>query len=691
MMSQMTSGLNKQIADLEKKIADAKKNKEDPDKIKQMEDGLASLKKQVAQISGVNQNFSNTSDQSFQQATKSNNQSLPKKDLKRIGNLPKQIFSDQELGGFVKTVFTKIEKKLPADELSAAKEIFDEIKANYLKDKPKYKMSNAISNAATGCWIYGHWEKTIWLAGKACIDDVTDLYKINNYASYLSMLGCEDAAIPILEWLNQKRPKSAPILNNLGQAWFGLGEIPKAKQYLENAVNIDEYHSLANLTLSKIYKSEGDYMRAVGAMKASIKKCWTPEKEAELEKLGEKLEDEDIDFDYPMDDDPLGYEPFLHAFPTFPDNVSETAKSNAEWDAYYEAVQRLEQDIRVKSTEAAPGVEKFSKKAGDWDFNQPLMEMHRTNAWAKATRKFQFAATKTSKSALSMESVMNLMANAYHEATTERLNALEKERRNAIHVGMSCSELDAVNNSFMAAAKAVMADGERAWYQVYRENKAKVDQYIKLTAYASLNDYSERMSKFAQDVWQKNQWIYVYQAHFGTVYQSLKSRPLMYSECNGKEAPKQTWQLPSFKTPKCAYSTSINLYVGSIKEQCNTIKVEESKLKYKKNNSQKGEIKLEMQKTLDEIQEIITDVTSPGVELEIGEITEIAESEPSSGRKLELEMGEIRMPTQSNLTIEILESGITIAPATSSSTSASLQFDAGGNVMINTSRMRTFF
>ena len=73
--------------------------------------------------------------------------------------------------------------------------------------------------------MLGHWEKALFIMGKVCIDDVTDADNLNNYAAFLVMTGGEQAAIPILEYLDEKYPDNSTIKNNLGQAWFGLGDL----------------------------------------------------------------------------------------------------------------------------------------------------------------------------------------------------------------------------------------------------------------------------------------------------------------------------------------------------------------------------------------------------------------------------------------------------------------------------------
>lgn len=80
--------------------------------------------------------------------------------------------------------------------------------------------------------MMGKVEFALYIMGKACIDDPSNTDNRNNYAAMLSMCGAPQLAIPLLNSLNQRFPKNSTVLNNIGQAWFGLGDIDKANAYL---------------------------------------------------------------------------------------------------------------------------------------------------------------------------------------------------------------------------------------------------------------------------------------------------------------------------------------------------------------------------------------------------------------------------------------------------------------------------
>jgi len=348
---------------------------------------------------------------------------------------------------------------------------------------------------------------------------------------------------------------------------------------------------MANLTLSRIYGANGDATQAIAAMRRSIRSTYTPDKEAELEKLGGELDDDDIEFDYPMEEDPFGFEPFFDEFPPVPGSVGQTPDAWGKWTGFNEATTLLYEKTAEEEAEAQIRTKAFMEQMGDPGFHQPVLKMHNGNVYYKAGRKLPLAIQK--KSALGIVDVMNLMANKFHDVTTERLNALEQRRRNesAQSVG-DCSAIDAANNQFMSDEKVIIDEGRIAMRAVYLQHKKKVQKHIQLQAYGVLNDYNQRMGRFHEEIWQKNAWIYSYQAGFMRAYAVLSKQPPMFSSCTDtrSEYPTQPKQLPALKKPNCTYTDGIELCIGAIKETCNTCNVDESKIKVRHNDVQKGEV-----------------------------------------------------------------------------------------------------
>jgi hypothetical protein len=134
------------------------------------------------------------------------------------------------------------------------------------------------------------------------------------------MLGGEDLALPILQKLNKEYPGNSTIQNNIGQAWFGLGDLDKAEKYLDSTIKTIAWHPQANLTKAVIQQSKGDKAGAVESLKKSVQGGYSITKEDMLRKLGYKLDGKDIDNDFDMPADPLGFDKWIAKMPIFPKN-----------------------------------------------------------------------------------------------------------------------------------------------------------------------------------------------------------------------------------------------------------------------------------------------------------------------------------------------------------------------------------
>jgi len=116
--------------------------------------------------------------------------------------------------------------------------------------------------AGVAFWINKEHDVALYLMLKACVANPRDFVLLNNFAACLSMVGLPEKAIPILNYVSIKLPNNATVLNNMGQAWLSLGNVPKAKPLLEKAVTKENAHPEANRSLSKIASKESNKTKA---------------------------------------------------------------------------------------------------------------------------------------------------------------------------------------------------------------------------------------------------------------------------------------------------------------------------------------------------------------------------------------------------------------------------------------------
>lgn len=294
---------------------------------KQYENLTPEQRKQMEQlgitIPNVNTIPQNTSDKQIALASGAN--TIPAKDLKRISEIPKVGLTNNSLPSQINSINTFLLSRLDANSKLIGERF-------YTQSKTARKNAADIGNAAVGLWATGKPTLALYLMARASVDDPLNSNNLNNYASMLSMSGAEQFAIPILQYLNTKHPKNSTILNNIAQAWFGLGDIAQAEKYLDSVIRIYSYHPQANLTKSIIEESKGQKEQAIVSLKKSVRYYYSVDKENSLRKLGYKLKASDVFFAFKPDPDPFKLSNFN--LPPIPKTAKEEESTAKEWNSF---------------------------------------------------------------------------------------------------------------------------------------------------------------------------------------------------------------------------------------------------------------------------------------------------------------------------------------------------------------------
>ena len=323
---------------------------------------------------------------------------VPKKDVVRIAAIPKTV-TDARIAAYITSIQNKAVAFLKPEVKNMADEIYSYIKL-------KSKNSTEAGNMAIGLWVAGQPEIAYYMLGKICADDPSNTDNLSNYASMLSTLGAQHLAIPVLNNLNAKFPKNSTLLNNLGQAWFGLGEIVKAEKYLDSAIRIYAYHPQANLTKAAIEEGKGNSAKAIEALKKSIKHSYTKEKEEKLSKLGYKLTRADVRLPFKPSADPLGLGRFRQ--PDYPKSVSELKALIPQWEAFDKDCDKEIAKLKNELAEAGVKSEQNVKKT----MAQSMQAVYNGGIIPAAAQVPLYAA----KASLAMQDVVSL-----HEVKMKKL------------------------------------------------------------------------------------------------------------------------------------------------------------------------------------------------------------------------------------------------------------------------------
>lgn len=544
--------MKKEFAEIEKKIAEAKKNKEDPETIKTMEDQLAMMKEMVATMEDLTKDLLKTSDNTVKQTLDDNKETVPKRDSKRINMLPDGILTDAELVVFAKKIHSEVERLLPVKYKTEAQKIYTDAKSQ--KRSPAF-----VANITNSLWMVGYNEIAIYILGKECVAGMSNTNNLNNYAAFLSMAGAEHAAIPILQNLHKKYPGSYTILNNLGQAWYGLGDMNNANRYLDSTIKIYPRHSQANLTKSEIQKAEGKTQESIESIKRSIQDNYTPEKEARLTKLGGKLEYDDVPFRYKMKPEPLGIEKFILTIPEYiMDGGMPAANNEMEWNDFNEKIKNVENNINDQIRTLRVKADAYNAR---FLANPMILKPYNNSVYRTAKRKmdllFEWVADRAPRLGKKMKEAEDSV-DKWHIEYHTAVNA-HKEYNNTRGIPGDCGVLKSLAVAFNTKSNTL-------WQQRNSELLSFHKQF--------LNTWSNLSLYAATDKSQYDLWIATIKKGFlgqlGNLHHETEvgCMPATPEEQHGKI-------LPDFDSLTCQYKDEIFIPpFTTIKTECNKMSTE---------------------------------------------------------------------------------------------------------------------
>ena len=148
--------------------------------------------------------------------------------------------------------------------------------------------STDASTAAALAWCIERPDVALELAIDGADISVDDPNALNNLSGILTMCGMPFAAVPILDYIKQADPGNSTVDNNLGQAYVAMGDIEKAKSFLQQATGESPYHPNANYTLACIAYAQGDKQAARGYCENSLRGGYFPETWTMLKSIDKK-------------------------------------------------------------------------------------------------------------------------------------------------------------------------------------------------------------------------------------------------------------------------------------------------------------------------------------------------------------------------------------------------------------------
>jgi tetratricopeptide (TPR) repeat protein len=553
--------------------------KEMDDMMKEMQkamDGMSPEEKKMMDSMGVKmpnmKSIPKFTDKELADAWEEDTRLVPKKNAAAIAAIPATP-SVAALPAFISTLHTAVATKLSAAQKADAEALYQQI---------KQQPGMTVGNAAIGFWIQGMPLVATYLMGKACTANPQNVNDINNYAAMLSMNGAEHVALPLLNNLNKRFPNNSTVLNNIGQAWFGLGDVDKAGRYLDSAIRIYAYHSQANYTKSHIEESKGNTEAAVEALMRSVKKSHSADKESRLRKLGKNLSGKDVDFPFPMPQDPLALEKFN--WPGYPMSVAECERLKPLWDDFKKecdeelaALNVQAAELENKATEAIQKRGSAIMKASREGKPMNVMPCYASVAVLKlnylvddkdgGTAHRMVKSQEDVVKALLRDAELQQQLSAAVEKLSEKYDPLIGEGRpNPLEE--YCSEVNAVRTKYLEATNTELKMTQQ---QAFEQERKWINNQVYYAQYINWPEEFELIK-----VQMKIRWINIIKN------QSVRFQPKgPFCIDKAKEKLPST-KLSEFDDVACQYHSSIDLGVWEFSSDCRyfTAKLKLGKLNY---------------------------------------------------------------------------------------------------------------
>ncbi|HQV60206.1 MAG TPA: hypothetical protein PLG08_05495 [Chitinophagaceae bacterium] len=512
-------------------------------------------------IKSIKKNIAGISEAQLKKAYEDDNRIVPVKDVARINTALATTVSNAEMSTYINKTQQAVLSKLSSGTKIKGEEILQQI----------ILLKSSVANTAVGLWMDGKPTLALYLMGAACKTDPENTNNLNNYASFLTMCGAEQMALPILNNLNKRYAQNSTILNNIAQAWLGLGDIPRAEKYADSTIRIHATHPQANMAKCLIEESKGNIPAAIAAAKKSISEAYSNEKENKLKKLGYDLKSNDLNWDRPMPQDIMGLGKFT--WPEYPMDVEQNKLLEIEWKHFKEECQQKIDELKKKQKVLEVAYEKSSTErirlviqaSQQGQFIQPI-----PGYAAKAIKKLgpgindvngnmSFVFTRA------LEPVVRaaLAAGEYEKILDKKQELLNKKYEDQIGEGRPnpleaiCKDENAIRTEFLKNANGGIQSAYRQYLNYVSRTTSDLLYYCQYTMWPEQFELTKVNAQIAWLTQLKDQVV------------QFKNKS---SWCIPIEVkPKGTDSLQNFDEVACQYVSKMNLGVFKITSSCSDL------------------------------------------------------------------------------------------------------------------------
>jgi tetratricopeptide (TPR) repeat protein len=201
----------------------------------------------------------------------------PVKDVKRLALIPVKPPTRTELVTSLQQSVQQVQKGIPA---STVKEVEQFVASKSIAQ---------IHDAAISTFYNNNSTQGVLMMMKAVAAHPDSLQMMNNLAAMYNMIGVQQKAVPLLQYCLQQLPNSSIVLNNLGQSYYGLGDLFTAAAYLRKCLDIDSLNIEANHSMGMLHYFKKEYDAAMKYFEREMSVAYRRSTMAMAYKMGKKF------------------------------------------------------------------------------------------------------------------------------------------------------------------------------------------------------------------------------------------------------------------------------------------------------------------------------------------------------------------------------------------------------------------
>lgn len=555
--------INKMMKDAKAEIEKMKKDPKNAELMKSMPNMDSVMKKMPKGNISTSPNKTTTNLQAHQ---------FPEKNKLLLASIPKNIFTQAELVSYCNVLYKQLSAKIDPAKIKAVNAGLITLGENAYK----------LNLAAVASWYNGAPEEALLMAIKGVTLDPGYDVLLNNVAAMLNLGGLEYKAIPILKILLEKYPDNPMVLNNMGQAYAGLGATDTAMIFFAGCIRHSPNHPEANNTAGQIELAKGNKEKAKNYFEHSLAGAYSESSSNGLFSI-----DRDanlLKYIRPHVHIPEYFNADKYHLPQQCENIGQAAFAKEEYDAYKEML-----GAQIKKYRA---IEIEEHKIAEQTVREKLLVGVNQNH--EAMPPFFFLAGAMLAEINNEKSIDILALDKFNNDYNEQYHTLEikyqedrkksreqfKEREEKQGEGNPDVALDdeicKVDNNLANAYLKLFSDLTKDWQiKNLAINKKYLDEIIYWSYLLSIDIHNFR------DI------FYSLVVEHLTTLQNLCQTKIMYP-CHRVDADKQTADSLQIKEPDCPVEFEIKFIVGKFKLDCKKVSFSGGEgfvFKYEKNFS----------------------------------------------------------------------------------------------------------